>query len=106
MTIWHRRNGKAALALIVVHTLTTTAGYTLTDQIWLGSEISSLLGDYPGMVSAVIGTALLLVVVATSLMIVRRRLPYKAWYAVHLLAYAGIALGYLHQVPTGNELAP
>src|ERR1700754_4773195 len=40
MTIWHRRNGKAALLLIVVHTLTTTAGYTLTDQIGLGSEIS------------------------------------------------------------------
>jgi predicted ferric reductase len=105
MTIWHRRNGKAAIVLIVAHVLTTTAGYTLTDQVGLGSEITSLLGDYPGMVTAVIGTALLLAVVATSLMIVRRRLAYEAWYAVHLLAYAGIALGYLHQIPTGNELA-
>jgi ferredoxin-NADP reductase len=37
-------------------------------------------------------------------MVVRRRLRYETWYAVHLLAYAGIALGYVHQVPTGNEL--
>ena len=105
MTIWHRRNGKLCILLIVAHTVTTTAGYTLTDQVGLGKEIRSLLGDYPGMVTATIGTALMLLVVATSLMIVRRRLRYEWWYAVHLLAYAGIALGYLHQIPTGNELS-
>ena len=104
MTIWHRRNGKACIVLIVVHTITITAGYTLTDQVGLGNEISSLLGTYPGMVTATIGTGLLIAVVLTSLMIVRRRLRYEAWHAVHILAYAGIALGYLHQVPTGNEL--
>ena len=104
MTIWHRRNGKLCIVLIIVHTVTITAGYTLTDQVGLGSEISSLLGKYPGMVAATVGTGLMLLVVATSLMIVRRRLSYEAWYAVHLLAYAGIALGYLHQIPTGNEL--
>jgi predicted ferric reductase len=104
MTIWHRRNGKVCIVLIVVHTVTITAGYTLTDQVGLGKEITTLLGTYPGMVTATIGTGLMLLVVATSLMIVRRRLPYEAWYAVHLLAYAGIALGYLHQIPTGNEL--
>ncbi|MDX6496200.1 MAG: hypothetical protein QOE17_2186, partial [Gaiellales bacterium] len=104
MTIWHRRNGKACIVLIVVHTLTITAGYTLTDQVGVGKEISTLLGTYPGMVTATIGTGLLIAVVLTSLMIVRRRLPYEAWYAVHMLAYAGVALGYLHQVPTGNEL--
>ena len=37
-------------------------------------------------------------------MIVRRRLRYEAWYAVHLTAYAGIALAWFHQIPTGNEL--
>jgi predicted ferric reductase len=104
MTIWHRRNGKACIVLIVVHTLTITAGYTLTDKTGLGSEISSLLGDYPGMVAATVGTGLLLLVVATSLALARRRLPYELWHAVHLLAYAGIALGYLHQIPTGNDL--
>ena len=38
-------------------------------------------------------------------MIVRRRLRYEAWYAVHLTAYAAIALGWFHQIPTGNELS-
>jgi predicted ferric reductase len=36
---------------------------------------------------------------------VRRRLRYETWYAVHLAAYAGIALAWFHQIPTGNELA-
>jgi predicted ferric reductase len=104
MTIWHRRNGKACIVLIVVHTITITAGYTLTDQVGVGKEISTLLGTYPGMVVATIGTGLLIAVVLVSLMVVRRRLRYETWYVVHLLAYAGIALGYVHQVPTGNEL--
>jgi Ferric reductase like transmembrane component/FAD-binding domain len=61
-------------------------------------------GIYPGMITATIGTALLFAVVATSIVIVRRRLPYEWWYTVHLLAYAGVALGWFHQIPTGNEL--
>src|SRR5438876_7723308 len=56
------------------------------------------------MITATIGTAMLLGVVATSLVIVRRRLSYEWWYAVHLLAYAGIALSWFHEIPTGNEL--
>jgi predicted ferric reductase len=56
------------------------------------------------MIVATIGTFFLIGVVATSLVIVRRRLPYEWWYAVHILAYAGIALGWFHQIPTGNEL--
>lgn len=61
-------------------------------------------GVYPGMITATVGTALLVAVVATSYVIVRRRLRYEWWYAVHLLAYAGIALAWFHQIPTGNEL--
>jgi ferredoxin-NADP reductase len=37
--------------------------------------------------------------------IARRRLPYEVWYAVHLTAYAGIALAWFHEIPTGGDLA-
>jgi predicted ferric reductase len=36
--------------------------------------------------------------------IARRRLDHRWWYAVHISAYAAIALGWFHQIPTGNEL--
>jgi predicted ferric reductase len=61
-------------------------------------------GIYPGMVTATVGTVALIAVVFTSIVIVKRRLCYEWWHAVHLLAYAGIALAWFHQIPTGNEL--
>lgn len=103
LTVWHRRNGKVCLYLIVGHVVFITAGYTLTDRISLPHEVSVLLASYPGMVAAVIGTALLILVVISSLVIVRRRLRYEAWYLVHLTAYAGVVLAWFHQIPTGNE---
>jgi predicted ferric reductase len=66
--------------------------------------VSRLLNSYPGMITATVGTALFIVVVCTSLVIVRRRLPYEWWYAVHLTAYAAIALSWFNEIPTGNEL--
>ena len=103
---WHRWNGHACIDLIVLHVVFTVWGYALLDKYTLGKEISTMLGGgiYPGMITATVGTGLLIAVVATSLVIVRRRLSYEWWYAVHLAAYAGIALSWFHEIPTGNEL--
>src|SRR4051794_21791641 len=106
LSVWHRWNGHACIDLVVAHVIFTVWGYALMDKFTIGKELSTMLGGgiYPGMITATIGTAMLLGVVATSLVIVRRRLSYEWWYAVHLLAYAGIALSWFHEIPTGNEL--
>jgi predicted ferric reductase len=106
LTVWHRWNGHATIDLVVAHVFFSVWGYALMDKYSVGKEISTMVwgGIYPGMIVATIGTGLLLAVVATSYVIVRRRLRYEWWYAVHLLAYAGIALAWFHQIPTGNEL--
>jgi len=106
LTVWHRWNGHATIDLVVAHVFFSVWGYALMDKYSIGKEISTMIwgGIYPGMIVATIGTALLLAVVGTSYVIVRRRLRYEWWYAVHLLAYAGIALAWFHQIPTGNEL--
>jgi predicted ferric reductase len=106
LSVWHRWNGHATLWLLLVHVFTSVWGYALLDKLSVPGEISTMLtkGVYPGMITATIGTVLLIGVVVTSIVIVRRRLNYEAWYAVHMLAYAGIALGWFHQIPTGNEL--
>jgi predicted ferric reductase len=107
LTIWHRWNGHACIDLIVAHVLFTVWGYSLYDKTTFLGEFSRLLGNgqYAGMITATVGTGLLLAVVATSVVIVRRRLRYEWWYTVHLLAYAGIALSWFHEIPTGNDLA-
>src|SRR3954451_18451085 len=106
LSVWHRWKAHACIALVVAHVIFTAWGYALLDRLPLTKEISTMLGGgiYPGMITATIGTAMLLGVVATSLVIVRRRLSYGWWYVVHLLAYAGIALSWFHEIPTGNEL--
>jgi predicted ferric reductase len=105
LTVWHRRNGKLCLYLVLAHVVFITIGYAGMDRISIPSEISTLLSSYPGMIAATVGTGLFIVVVISSLVIVRRKLPYQAWYVVHLTAYAAIALAWFHQIPTGNELA-
>jgi predicted ferric reductase len=106
LTVWHRWNGHVCVDLILAHVVFTVWGYSLVDRYPLGKEISTMLGGgiYPGMITATIGTGLFLAVVATSLVIVRRRLRYEWWYGVHLMAYAAIALSWFHEIPTGNEL--
>lgn len=105
LIVWHRINGKACLYLVLAHVMFITIGYAMMDRLSLTAETSALLTSYPGMVEATIGTALLILVVVSSLVIVRRRLRYEAWYLVHLTAYAGIVFGWFHQIPTGNEFA-
>ena len=106
LTIWHRWNGHACLYLILAHVAFSFYGYALMDGVSLPSEVETMIGGgiYPGMVTATVGTVLFVVVVLSSIVIARRRLPYEWWYAVHLTSYAAIALAWFHQVPTGNEL--
>ena len=106
LTVWHRWTGHACLWLVLAHVVLSVWGYALLDKLSLPDEVRTLLGghNYPGMVTATIGTALFVVVVATSVVVARRRLSYEWWYVLHLTAYAAIALAWFHQIPTGNEL--
>ena len=106
LSVWHRWNGHACLDLVLAHVFFSVWGYAALDKVSIPKEISTMLGGgiYPGMITATVGTGLLIAVVATSIVIVRKRLRYEWWHAVHLLAYAGIALAWFHQIPTGNEL--
>jgi predicted ferric reductase len=100
---WHRRNGTACLALIAAHAVLTTAGYALADRIAVTRELGDLLSSYSGVLLATIALGLLVAVVVTSALAVRRRLGYRAWHAIHVLAYVAIGLGFSHQLATGHE---
>src|SRR3954453_8490288 len=103
LTLWHARNGRAAVALLVSHAVLVTWGYTIGDRISLPSEIGRLWSGYPGVVTATAGLVVLIAVVVTSVVVVRRRLRYETWYFIHLYAYLGVALAFSHQIATGSE---
>jgi predicted ferric reductase len=134
LTVWHRRNGFLVLTLVLSHVVFSVWGYALQDrnsflsEYWnwltlpqpgsatmsggIGGSISgqhqsialAATSPYAGMITATVGTALLLAVVATSAVTVRRKLRYEWWYAIHFTVYAAIALSWFHMIPAGNEL--
>ncbi|MBF4635726.1 ferric reductase-like transmembrane domain-containing protein [Agreia pratensis] len=100
----HRRLGKPALYLILVHGVLLTVGYALTDGSSIVAETISLFSG-PDMALAYLGLALLIAVVVTSLVAVRRRFSYEAWHLVHLLSYAAVLVALPHQLSVGGVLA-
>src|SRR3984893_1047750 len=90
LTVWHRWNGHACLDLVLAHVVFSIWGYALMDRLSIAKETSQMIwgGIYPGMITATVGTFLMLAVVVSSIVVVRRRLRYEWWYAVHLAAYA------------------
>jgi hypothetical protein len=75
----HFWNGHATLDLVLAHVVLSVWGYSLMDKVSLPKEVSTMLGGgiYPGMITATVGTFLLVAVVVSSVVIVRRRLRYE-----------------------------
>jgi predicted ferric reductase len=103
LTGWHRWAARGCIALLVAHAALTTAGLTVGDRVSLPREIGRLISQYPGVITATAGLALLIAVAVTSAVIVRRRLRYETWYFVHLYTYLAIALAFSHQIATGKD---
>lgn len=101
----HAWLGRVALPLLVVHALTLTVGYAIRDRVAWVVEPFHMLATLPDMLTAGLGLTLIVTVAVTSVAAARRRLAYEAWFAVHLLAYAGVLAALPHQFSLGSDLA-
>src|SRR5690606_13408216 len=100
----HRQLGKPALYLLLGHGVLLVIGYALTARIDVVAQVVQLW-QLPDMPLAFLAIGLFLAVVVTSLVIVRRRMPYEFWYGVHLLSYAAVLTALPHQLSVGGRLA-
>ena len=100
---WHRLTGFTSFNLMLAHVGLITLGYATTARTGLLREAWDLVADYPGVLLATAGTALLVMVVVTSLRAARRRLRYESWHLLHLYAYLGAGLALPHQLWTGTD---
>ncbi|AEI13164.1 ferredoxin reductase family protein [Cellulomonas gilvus] len=100
---WHRWVGFSSFHLMLAHVVAITVGYALGSGTGLVAQFVDMVLTYPGMLLALAGTVLLVMVVATSLRAARRRLRYESWHLLHLYAYLGAGLALPHQLWTGTD---
>ena len=103
LTRWHRWVGFTSIWLMVVHVVAQTVGYSMLSRSNVFSEFWSLVTTAPGMLLALAGTALLIMVGVTSMRVARRALRYESWHLLHLYAYLGAGLALPHQLWTGTD---
>jgi predicted ferric reductase len=100
----HRSLGKPALYLLLAHGALLLVGYGMSSGINPIAEIGPMLA-IPDMLLAFIGLGLLIVVVITSLVAVRRKFSYEGWHIVHLLSYVAVLVAVPHQLSVGGILS-
>ena len=99
---WHRWLGMGTITLILAHVALTTTGWALGSGGGVVAEFLALNETWDILI-ATVGTVLLTTVAVSSIRAVRRRLSYETWYGLHLYAYIGIALAFLHQLTIGGD---
>ncbi len=99
----HRLVGFTSFNLMIAHVVMIEVGYSLQAGTNLLVEFWDLVVDYPGMLLALAGTVLLVMVAVTSMKNARRKLRYESWHLLHLYAYLGVGLALPHQLWTGQE---
>ena len=100
---WHAWGGPLVIILTLVHTTTAVLAWAQTASLGLMPATKDVL-DVPGISTALVGAAILVLVGVVSLRPVRRRLSYEQWHALHLFTYLAVALGFAHQL-AGADLA-
>lgn len=103
LAFWHRWLGFATVWLIGGHLVFTLAGWAIGDGRDVVAELVDLLTGFPYVLWALVGFVLFLMLGLTSLRAVRRRVSYEVWYWLHVYAYLGIALAFLHQLFVGVD---
>jgi predicted ferric reductase len=100
--VWHRYLGETMAALLGVHVASSLVAWSQTG-VW--GAVSDLTGREPYMAGATVGAVLVGAVTVSSLRSVRRHLAYETWYFVHLTAYLGLALSFMHTVTLGGDFS-
>ena len=100
---WHSNGGRTVLVLVLLHAWAAVSAWADRRSENMFIAFWHVLG-LPGLVSATVATAALVVVAVVSIRAARRRMSYEAWHAVHLSVYVAIALWFLHQL-AGPDLA-
>lgn len=100
----HHTNGKYGLLFLLIHPVLLTLGYASFSGVSLWSQFLSFFHNFEHVDLAIISVLLFIVIVVSSLVIVKNKLKYESWYFVHLLAYLAVFGSFFHQIEVGETL--
>ena len=103
MFVWHRILGDSMGLLLGVHVAAGTIAWA-ADSGWINAIID-LTGRTSYMALAFVGALLIGAVTISSLKSIRQKLSYESWYFIHMLAYAGMAVSFGHEIYLGSDLS-
>ena len=101
--IWHRILGETMAVLVGLHAVAGVFAWGL--DIGFATAIVDLTGRETYMALAFVGALIIGAVTITSLRSIRRHMSYETWYFIHLLAYAGFAMSFGHEIVWGDLFA-
>jgi predicted ferric reductase len=99
----HRVLGFVSVGAIGAHAVLSTLAFAGGSIGRVVPTLVDLIATVPGMLGAIVGMALFVVVAVTSVRAARRRLSYESWHGIHLYVYLAVAFGYLHQMTIGAD---
>lgn len=104
-TLTHKKLGKPILYLVILHFVSVIWDYSIADSLNVWDEMLFLINSISDLLFATISFVLMILVVVTSLNLARKKLPYEAWYLIHLFAYGSVMLAIPHQINLGTDIA-
>jgi predicted ferric reductase len=101
----HTKLGKYVIYGLLLHGWFLLCGYAANDGLTLSGELGSLLsvGD---LVLGVCALGILIAVGVSSMITVRRSLPYEVWHVIHLATYIAVGFSLPHQFSMSGLMGP
>ena len=93
----HKTLGKPVLYLMLAHMAGLVVDYATRDGLNVVAESLAMIQTNTDMLMAWLAIGVLIAIVVTSLVAVKKRLPHRVWHLIHLASYAAMVLGIFHQ---------
>ena len=100
----HKKLGKPVLYLLLIHMAALIVDYASRVNTDLWSEVVTMLGVNDLLLSF-LSMGVMVLIVVTSLVAVKKRLPHGVWHTIHLSSYVAMYLGIFHQFTQGTLFA-
>ncbi|MGV8849740.1 MAG: ferric reductase-like transmembrane domain-containing protein [Propionibacteriaceae bacterium] len=100
----HNKLGRWVIIGLLLHAWMLVCGYAANSSTGLFDEVASLLG-IPDLLFSVIALGALAAVGVSSMVVVKRKLPYEVWHVIHLVTYVAVGLSLPHQFSMSGVFA-